>query len=114
MEEQNQSASGENQQKKKKEKNIGMAVLAYIIFFIPLLTDAKNDPFVKYHVKQGLILFIAGCITAAFSWVPPIHWFSGFLNIALLILFIVGILNALSGKEKPLPLIGKFSDNFKF
>lgn len=35
----------------KKEKNIGMAVVAYILFFIPLLTDAKNDPFVKYHVK---------------------------------------------------------------
>ena len=114
MEEQNQNVSGENQPKKKKEKNIGMAVVAYIIFFIPLLTEAKNDPFVKYHVKQGLVLFIAGCLTMVVSWVPPIHWFSWLLNIGMLVLFIIGVLNAVAGKEKPLPLIGKFSDSFKF
>ena len=42
--------------------NTGMAVLAYILFFIPLLTDAKNDPFVKFHVKQGLVLFLANIL----------------------------------------------------
>ncbi|HOE15288.1 MAG TPA: hypothetical protein PLH82_01145 [Candidatus Paceibacterota bacterium] len=45
-----------------KEKNTGMAILAYILFFIPLLTDSKKDPFVKYHVKQGLVLFIGGIL----------------------------------------------------
>jgi len=114
MEEQNQNMSGENKPKNGKGKNIGMAVVAYIIFFVPLLTNAKDDPFVKYHVKQGLVLFIAGCITMVASWVPPIHWFSWLLNVGILVSFIIGILNAVSGKEKPLPLIGKFSDNFKF
>ncbi|GAF91940.1 unnamed protein product, partial [marine sediment metagenome] len=46
----------------KKEKNTGMAIVAYILFFIPLLTDAKNDPFVKYHVKQGLSLFLVAVV----------------------------------------------------
>jgi len=39
-----------------------MAILAYILFFIPLLTDSKNDPYVKYHIKQGLVLFIGGIL----------------------------------------------------
>ena len=40
-------------------KNTMMAVIAYILFFVPLLTgDAKKDSFVKYHTKQGLVLFL--------------------------------------------------------
>jgi len=99
---------------KEKGENIGMAVIAYILFFIPLLTEAKNDPFVKYHVKQGLILFIVAFILMVISLVPVIRWFSWLLNIGLFVLFIIGILNALNGREKQLPLIGKFAENFKF
>lgn len=94
-----------------KEKNTGMAVVAYILFFIPLLTDAKKDPFVKYHVKQGLGLFIfevAFWILSAVLWrLFFIWWIIGF---GLCVLFILGIINALNGKEEPLPLIGKFAE----
>ena len=43
------------------EKNKLMAVLAYIIFLIPLLA-AKDSPFAKYHTNQGLVLFLAAII----------------------------------------------------
>ena len=46
-----------------KSLNTGMAVVAYLIFFIPLLTDAKDDPYVKFHTKQGVVLFIAWVVT---------------------------------------------------
>jgi len=100
----------------KKGKNIGMAVVAYIIFFIPLLTDAKNDPFVKYHVKQGLVLFIFGVAIWFVINVIPVFGLviAPILNVALLVLLILGIVNAVNGVEKPLPLIGHFSENFKF
>jgi hypothetical protein len=29
-------------------------------------------------------------------------------------MFIIGIMNAVGGKEKPLPVIGGFAQNFKF
>ncbi len=35
-----------------------MAVLAYIIFLIPLLA-AKDSKFARYHTNQGLVLFLA-------------------------------------------------------
>lgn len=98
----------------KKGKNIGMAIVAYILFFVPLLTDSKNDPFVKYHVKQGLTLFITALIIAIISWMPIIGLFAWILNIVTLVLFIMGIINAAAGNEKPLPLIGKFASKFKF
>ena len=101
---------------KSNRKNTGMAIVAYIIFFIPLLTDAKNDPFVKYHVKQGLTLFLAGVVVWLFMNVIPVLglFIAPILNIILLILLILGIINAAKGLEKPLPIIGHFADNFKF
>jgi uncharacterized membrane protein len=97
------------------QKNTGMAVLAYIIFFIPLLTDAKNDPFVKYHVKQGLVLFIGWIVEMFVGVIPFAGWIiAPLLGVFLLVLFIIGIVNAVNGKEKPLPVVGSFAENFKF
>lgn len=98
-----------------KGKNTGMAVVAYIIFFLPLLTEAKKDPFVKYHVKQGLTLFIAGLLARVIVLVPFIGWMLLWpYNILIFILFVTGVMNALGGNQKPLPLIGKFAEKFKF
>lgn len=98
-----------------KGKNIGMAIVANIIFFIPLLTDAKNDPFVKFHVKQGLVLFISWIISGIVGIIPIIGWIlAPLMSLALLILLIIGILNAAKGEQKELPIIGKYAENFKF
>lgn len=99
-------------------KNTTMAVIAYILFFVPLLTgDAKKDPFVKYHVKQGLVLFllavliqVVGCIIPFYFWLT-ISWL---LSLCVLVLLILGIVNAVNGKQEPLPVIGRFADVFKF
>ena len=97
-----------------KGKNTGMAIVAYILFFVPLLTEAKSDPFVKYHVKQGLVLFLGCLVSTVLCQMPFMGLLFWPLNIVIMILFVLGILNAAEGKEKPLPLIGKFADYFKF
>jgi uncharacterized membrane protein len=110
-----QNRVGENKSNQAKEKNTGMAIVAYVLFFIPLLTEAKNDPYVKYHVKQGLVLFISAVITGIIGYVPILGWIlAPLLNIAILILFIIGVMNAVRGVEKPLPLIGSLASNFNF
>ncbi len=96
-------------------KNVGMAILCYlgILVLIPLLTDAKNDPFVKFHIKQGLVLLITGVILGVISPVPVIGWLVGALgSLFILILVIMGIVNAAAGKEEKLPVIGQYADKF--
>ncbi|MBU2542140.1 hypothetical protein KJ785_01100 [Patescibacteria group bacterium] len=99
-------------------KNTTMAIIAYIIFFVPLLTgDAKKDPFVKYHTKQGLVLFFLMVLINVIGWIIPFYFwytFSWILSLGVLVLLIIGISNAVGGKEQPLPVIGKFADMFKF
>ena len=100
------------------KKNTTMAVIAYILFFVPLLTgDAKKDPFVKYHVKQGLVLFLLAVLIQVIGWVMPFYFwysFSWILSLVMIVLLILGIVNAVNGKQEPLPVIGKFADVFKF
>jgi len=91
------------------EKNKMMAVLAYILFLIPLLA-AKESPFAKFHTNQGLVLFIGGVIVSVLgSVVPFLGWFVilPIGGILVTVLCVIGIINALKGEAKPLPIIGK-------
>jgi uncharacterized membrane protein len=96
------------------EKKTLMAVLAYIgiLIIIPYLTS-KEDPFVKFHIKQGLVLVVIELIIYVLGmmmWVlMPIL---GVINIAVVILSIIGIINVVQGNEKELPLVGPFSKHF--
>lgn len=100
------------EESKSQSSNTLMAVLCYLglLVIIPLLTDAKNDPFVKYHIKQGLVLLIAYVICGVVFWVPFIGWI---LSVLLFILFIMGVVNALNGKQAPLPILGQFAEKIK-
>lgn len=90
------------------EKNKIMAVLAYIIFLIPLIA-AKESPFARFHTNQGLLLVIAAVISSVIAAIPVIGWIiAPVIGIAVTVLAVIGILNALNGKAKELPLIGKF------
>ena len=90
------------------EKNKVMAVLAYVIFLIPLLA-AKDSKFARFHTNQGLVLFIGAILSSVIAAIPLIGWIvAPIAGIAITILAILGIVNALGGKAKELPVIGKF------
>ncbi len=90
------------------EKNKIMAVLAYILFFIPLLA-AKDSKFARFHANQGLVLFLGGLISSVVAVIPVIGWIiAPIAGLAVTVLAVLGIINALNGKAKELPLIGKF------
>jgi uncharacterized membrane protein len=94
-----------------------MAIIAYlgILVLIPLLTDAKNDPFVKFHTKQGLLVLIGLVLSSIIVVVPVLGWAIGSLIwIASIILMIIGIMNAANGKQEELPLVGHLARNFHF
>lgn len=92
------------------EKNKAMAILAYIIFLIPLLA-ARESNYAMHHANQGLVLFLTAVALNVLGWfLPFIGWFIilPLGNLAVLALAIVGIINAAQGRMKELPLIGKF------
>jgi len=99
---------------KQGDKNL-IAILSYlgILFLIPLLV-VKDNSFVQFHAKQGLVLFIAEIATVVIAWIPILGWIAGFvLWIVWFVFSIMGIINVLGGKQTPLPMIGKFAGKFK-
>ena len=101
------------------EKNKGMAVLGYIgiLCLIPLLA-AKESKFAQFHAKQGLVLFLFEIVVGILYAIPVINvvmFFIGWvLYILILILAIMGIVNALGGKYWKMPVFGGLAEKFKF
>ncbi len=86
------------------------AALAYILFFIPLIVD-KDSEFGKFHANQGLNLLLLGiAVSVLGAIIPFIGWFiiSPIGGLLVLVLAIMGIINALNGESKELPIIGKY------
>jgi len=97
-----------------------IAWLSYlgILIIIPILLQ-KENPYTKFHIRQGLVLLIASIAWTVISWIlaflPVIGVIISFLGwLVLAILAIMGIVNALQGKEAKLPLIGGYGDRFSF
>lgn len=94
-----------------------MAIISYlgILWIIPFLTDAKNDPFVKFHVKQGIVLFVCDlAVWFLVGYIPGSYMFAPILNLALLAMVIIGVMNAANNQQKPLPVIGVFAEKINF
>jgi len=118
------------------------SILAYIgfLFVIGMVAAPENaNPKVRFHVGQGIILFIAevvlgivNSIVNAIAWaglrdtIDAGYWgtyqgglngFGVFITVVVglavaafsIVFTIMGIMNAMNGKEKPLPIIGQFS-----
>lgn len=95
-----------------------MNILAYWLFFLPLVSTPVTQEG-KFHANQGLLLLLAsiagsivitilGAIFLSISWglaiLTTLLWFV--FSIAILALVIIGMMNANKGEQKPLPVIG--------
>ncbi|MBQ7116979.1 MAG: hypothetical protein IJN88_02070, partial [Clostridia bacterium] len=67
------------------------------------------SPFAKFHTNQGLVLFIGAILSSVIAAVPIIGWIiAPIAGLAITVLSVIGIVNALGGKAKELPVIGKY------
>ena len=90
-----------------------IAILAYlsILVFIPYFT-ASNNPFVRFHVNQGITLLIFEIILYAISAIfgfmmsGLLYMFIDLLQLFLLVLAIIGVINVVKNRTNPLPIIG--------
>ncbi|MDR0875399.1 MAG: zinc-ribbon domain-containing protein [Clostridiales Family XIII bacterium] len=117
------------------QQNKVWGVLAYILFLIPLLAGPKNSQYTRYHTNQGLSFFIvwvvivivlnivSAIVTAAMFSGGGLGLLYGYgwgglvifsiigtvLGIIFAIIGIIGIVHAVKGEKKPLPIVGKIN-----
>jgi len=116
----------EKKESPKMSENKLWGILSYIsiLCLIPLFTKKDND-FVYFHAKQGLVLFIAEIIWYVITSIVSALFLKNIVALSiwgviatlvylgLVILAILGIINVVQDKKKELPLIGKFSEKIK-
>lgn len=91
-----------------------LGVFLTVIGFAVVMLAKPNSRYAMYYARQGLVLFIAWIIIYAAGILPFIGWIIRAVgNVLLLILWIIGIVYSLSGKRKPIPVIGQFTGYFK-
>jgi uncharacterized membrane protein len=88
-----------------------ITIIGLIIGFV--LNNTKKNSFVSFHIRQmlGLSLFalVNAYIIGRFSGIA-----SMIIGIGLLVLWVIGLLGAVNGEEKKIPLLGdQFQDWFK-
>ena len=102
------------------ENNKIISILSYIsiLVLVPIFA-AKESKFARFHANQGLVLLICEAVYGVLymilsALVLAISWrlyfvitILGFLSFAFVIFSILGLINAVKGEEKELPLIGK-------
>ena len=103
--------------KKSKDRSKLWAILSYIfiVWIIPWwIIEPRND-FAVYHAKQACLVFLVGTVVEAAGAIIP--FIGGYIiapigGVAIIILWIIGVFNAATYKQKPLPIIGKYAEKW--
>lgn len=111
-----------------------MAILSYIIPFIPYFVE-KDNKYVRFHARQGMDLLLVGILysilynvlaavikvrtSCGSFWGYNLGYYCkitpwwvilplSLVGLVISAIAIIGIINAVNGKAKVLPLIGKY------
>ncbi len=96
-----------------------IAIIAYITFIgliiAFVMNNEKKNSFARYHIQQSLGLALCALALAMINIIPFLGWLISFLGFFIILyLWIMGLINAIGAKEKPLPIVGKkFEEWFK-
>lgn len=99
------------------ENNKVLSLFSYIsfLFIIPLIA-CSNSKYAKFHVNQGIMLCITNVVFEAILKALKVLELSfaydiadAIVNIGLTVFMVIGIVNAVTGKAKKLPIIGNFT-----
>lgn len=101
------------------EEGKTIAIIAYltliglIIAFV-MNTDKKNS-FASFHIRQALGIGVTGLALGVVNIIPILGWIVSIIgSIFLVVLWVIGLIGALNGERKMVPLLGeKYQEWFK-
>ena len=102
-----------------KEEGKTIAIISYlwilglIIAFV--MNNEKKNEYAAYHIKQSLGLSLTWLVLSFINAIPILGWLVFIVaSFVLLYMWIMGFVNAMNLKEKPVPLLGeKYLEWFK-
>ena len=88
------------------ERMISAVSYLWLLFFLPLILIPRSG-FGRFHANQALLNLIWGVVSfLLMRLVPAVGWLFALL---MAVYPIWGIVNAMLGRERPFPVIGRFT-----
>ena len=89
-----------------------IAIVAYLtvigLVVALVLNNEKKDLFAKYHIRQSLGLVLTSIALSLINVIPILGWIVSMVGaFVLLYMWVMGLLNAINGREKPVPILGE-------
>lgn len=88
-----------------------IAIVSYITiigWIIALVLNKPKSEFASFHIRQVLGIFLLGIVLSIIPFINMIAW------IVPLVLWILGLISAIQGEKKPVPIVGDyFQDWFR-
>ena len=90
-----------------------ITIIGLIIAFV--MNNDKKNAFASYHIKQSLGLALTGFALGVIGMIPILGWIINLFGLfVLLYMWIMGLVNAINGQEKAVPILGnKYIEWFK-
>ncbi len=91
-----------------------MAALSYvgILCFVPLIMN-RDDEFVYFHSKQGLVIWMWGVLAVFALHLPGVgKWLFSISAMAVMVLAVIGLVSVLLNKAWKLPLVYVLASKF--
>ena len=90
-----------------------LTIVGWVIAYV--MNSNNKSQIAIYHIRQSLFLMLAAIVfytvQTMLLLIPYLGWLIALLSIpigiALLILWIMGLIAAINGEEKPIPLVGQ-------
>ncbi len=90
-----------------------LTLIGLIIAFV--MNNEKKDPFSSFHIRQSLGLTLTSLVLSLINIIPVLGWIVSLVGyFVLLYMWIMGLLNAINGRRKVVPILGdKYEEWFK-
>src|SRR5210317_1949506 len=95
-----------------------MAIISYITIIGTLIAfimnQSKGNYFASFHIRQALGIFLTGLIVNFLQRYTDYNWLDLMLSLGMFVLWIIGLIGAIQGEEKRVPLLGdQFQEWFR-
>ncbi len=88
------------------------AIISYITFIglliAYIMNNSKQNAFTQFHIGQSVRIVVLSIANSVLAWLLPsgLSMITSIISLCILVLVILGIVNAVNGKTSPLPVIG--------
>ena len=91
---------------------IVLSVIAYFAFVglvIAFVLNNPKDELVSFHLRQALGIHLLFLVSGFVMVIPILGWLAGMVGALVgFILWVMGIIDAIQGRERVVPIVGKY------